>query len=115
MGNHSAIVHSLRVEVDYIWQIAALARKRYTFLVRVSRTLQTLLRTEGNSLKVARGLDVKWHTPSACLDGSRSGFQTLAYSDHSGQTRAICHGTTIVGFRLRRNISGKIVSNRRKT
>ena len=56
-------------EIGTMWQIGVLTGKPCTFLVQ-NWSFSAFWHYK-NKEKLSRGLDVKWHIPSTCLDASR--------------------------------------------
>ena len=65
-------------EIGTMWQIGVLTGKPCTFLVQNGPF--SAFRHYKNKERLSRGLDVKWHIPSICLDFSRKWFSTGIYS-----------------------------------
>ena len=61
-------------EIGTMWQIGVLTGKPWTFLVK-NRSFSAFWHYK-NKEGLSKGLDVKWHVPSTCLDGSRMWFST---------------------------------------
>ena len=61
-----------------MWQIGVLTGKPCTFLVQ-NGSFSAFWHYK-NKERLSRGLDVKWHIPSSCLDVSRKCFSTGIYS-----------------------------------
>ena len=61
-----------------MWQIGVLIGKPRTFLVK-NRSFSAFWHYK-NKERLSKGLDVKWHIPSTCLDASRKWFSTGIYS-----------------------------------
>ena len=61
-------------EIGTMWQIGALTGKPCTFLVQNGSF--SAFRHYKNKERLSRGLDVKWHIPSSCLDASRKWSST---------------------------------------
>ena len=59
-------------EIGTMWQIGVLTGKPCTFLVQNGSF--SAFGHYKNKERLSRGLDVKWHIPSTCLDASESGF-----------------------------------------
>ena len=59
-------------EIGTMWQIGVLTGKPCTFLVQ-NRSFSAFWHCK-NKERLSRGLDVKWHIPSTCLDAFKSGF-----------------------------------------
>ena len=56
-------------EIGAMWQIGVLTRKPCTILVQ-NGSFSVFWHCK-NKQRLSRGLDVKWHIPSTCLDASR--------------------------------------------
>ena len=65
-------------EIGTMWQIGVLTGKLCTFLVK-NRSFSAFWHYK-NKERLSKGLDVKWHIPSTCLDASRMWFTTGIYS-----------------------------------
>ena len=65
-------------EVGTMWQIGVLTGKQCTFLVQNGSF--SVFWHYKNKERLSRGLDVKWHIPSTCLDAPRKWFSTGIYS-----------------------------------
>ena len=61
-------------EIGTMWQIGVLTGKPSTFLVK-NRSFSAFWHYK-NKERFSKGLDVKWHIPSTCLDASRMWFST---------------------------------------
>ena len=61
-------------EIGTMWQIGVLTGKPCTFLVQ-NRSFSAFWHYK-NKEGLSRGLDVKWHIPSSCLDALRKWFST---------------------------------------
>ena len=56
-------------EIGTMWQIGVLTKKPCTFLVQ-NRSFSAFWHYK-NKERLSKGLDVKWHIPSTCLDATR--------------------------------------------
>ena len=65
-------------EIGTMWQIGVLTGKPCTFLVQ-NRSFSAFWHYK-NKERLSKGLDIKWHIPSTCLDASRKWFSTGIYS-----------------------------------
>ena len=65
-------------EIGTMWQIGVLTGKPRTFFV-LNRSFSAFWHYK-NKARLSKGLDVKWHIPSTCLDASRMWFSTGIYS-----------------------------------
>ena len=65
-------------EIGTMWQIGVLTEKPCTFLVQTVSF--SVFWHHKNKERLSRGLDVKWHIPSTCLDAPRKWFSTGIYS-----------------------------------
>ena len=65
-------------EIGTMWQIGVLTGKPCTFLVK-NRSFSAFWHYK-NKERPSKGLDVKWHIPSTCLDASSNWFSTGIYS-----------------------------------
>ena len=74
-------------EIGTMWQIGVLTGKPCTFLVQNGSF--SAFRHYKNKERLSRGLDVKWHIPSTCLDASRKWFSTGIYSINSASRVAM--------------------------
>ena len=63
-------------EIGTMWQIGVLTGKPCTFCVQ-NGSFSAFWRYK-NKERVSRGLDVKWHIPSLCLDASRKALDRNA-------------------------------------
>ena len=68
-------------EIGTMWQTGVLTGKPCTFLVQIGSF--SAFWHYKNKERLSRGLDVKWHIPSTCLDASRKWFSTGIYSINS--------------------------------
>ena len=59
-------------EIGTMWQIGVLTGKPCTSLAQNG----SFSGHYKNKERLSRGLDVKWHIPSTCLDASRKWFST---------------------------------------
>ena len=62
-------LHDLMSEIGTMWQIGVLTGKPCTFLVQ-NESFSAFWHYK-NKEKLLRGLDIKWHIPSTCLDAPR--------------------------------------------
>ena len=65
-------------EIGTMWQIGVLTGKPCTFLLQ-NGSFSAFWHYK-NKERLSRGLDVKWHIPSICLDASRKWVSTGIYS-----------------------------------
>ena len=65
-------------EIGTMWQIGVLTRKPCTFWVQ-NGSFSAFWRYK-NKERLSRGLDVKWHIPSTCLDAFKKWVSIGIYS-----------------------------------
>ena len=65
-------------EIGTMWQIGVLTGNSCTFWFQ-NRSFSTFWHYK-NKERLSKGLDVKWHTPSTCLDASKMWFSAGIYS-----------------------------------
>ena len=93
-------------EIGTMWQIGVLTGKPCTFLVQ-NGSFSAFWHYK-NKERLSRGLDVKWHIPSTCLDASRKWVSTGISSINRVSwwlwletQKAPWNGQNVHGFRVR--------------
>ena len=83
-------------EIGTMWQIGVLTGKSCTFLVQNGSFSRFLYYK--NKERISRGLDVKWHIPSICLDAFTEWVSIAQETPQNGQNvhgfqvrTPICH------------------------